>query len=74
MLSSHNGKPTQQPTIKNQHVDRQIREVGTNARGLAQSVRRWLRRRAYHKQLRRAKRAKSRARSNAANDLRMGKH
>jgi len=48
--------------------------MGTNARGLAQSIRRWLRRRAYVKQLQRAKRAKSRNRSRAANDLRLGKH
>ena len=49
-------------------------EVGINARGLAQSVRRWLRRRAYVKRLQRAKRAKGRARSIAADDLRLGKH
>ena len=49
-------------------------EMGTHARRLVESFRRWKRRRAYHKQLQRRKRAKSRTSSSLANDLRMGKH
>jgi hypothetical protein len=48
--------------------------VASNARRLVEGFRRWKRRRAYGNKLRFNKRAKSRARSNAANDLRMGKH
>jgi ribosomal protein S21 len=43
-------------------------------RGLVQSIRRWKRRRTYHQRIRRNKRAKSRARSRTATDLRMGQH
>ncbi len=49
-------------------------EMGTHARRLVESFRRWKRRRAYHKQLQRRKRAKSRNSSSTANDLRLGKH
>jgi len=48
--------------------------MGINARGLVESICRWKRRRAYVRRLQRNKRAKSRARSTAANDLRLGKH
>jgi hypothetical protein len=53
---------------------RSLNEVGTDARRLVESFRRWKRRRAYHKQLQRRKRAKSRNSSSTANDLRLGKH
>ena len=49
-------------------------EVAARLRGLVQGIRRWKRRRAYHKRIRSNKRAKSRARSRTATDLRMGQH
>ena len=49
-------------------------EMGTHARRLVESFRRWKRRRAYHKQLQRRRRVKSRDSGSAANDLRLGKH
>lgn len=51
-----------------------MNEVGTYARRLVESFRRWKRRRVYGRQLQRRKRAKDRARSRAADDLRMGKY
>jgi hypothetical protein len=51
-----------------------LNEVGTDTRRLVESFRRWKRRRAYHKQLQRRKRAKGRDSSSPANDLRLGKH
>jgi hypothetical protein len=53
---------------------RSLNEVGTDTRRLVESFRRWKRRRAYHKQLQRRKRAKGRDSGSAANDLRLGKH
>jgi len=56
------------------HQEMRANEVGTDTRRLVESFRRWKRRRAYHKQLQRRNRAKSRNSSSPANDLRLGKY